>query len=117
MLPNNKTETPIQTRTHVAGGAIVADTFVKTSQAIVQCVAGDNALGVAKMDGATGDLIAVVCDGDTLVTSGAAIAADALVQADASGFAITKAAGATLGRALTATTGAAQKVLVALIPN
>jgi hypothetical protein len=116
---NANTDTPISQRTHKTGGALVADRFVKgPNAAIVQTVAGDNAIGVVKQTAAgAGEFVTVTTDGDTRVEAGAAISDNDLIQSDASGRAITKAAGATLGRALSAATAAGQFISLKLIPN
>lgn len=115
---NANTENPIFARTHKAGGALIADRFVKgPNAAIVQTVAGDNATGVVKMAAVSGDFVNVVTDGDTRVEVGAAVSDNDLIQSDATGRAITKAAGATVGRALCAATAAGQFISVKLIPN
>lgn len=58
--------------------------------------------GVVAVDTDPGQQMPVNVSGIILVTAGAAIAADAEVQTDAAGKAITKAAGLALGRALDA---------------
>lgn len=91
--------------------AITGGTFVKISggmtnglPTIAPCAAGDSAFGVAAYDGASGDVI--MCHHSrgivNAVLTGAAIAAGALVQADASGQAITRTTGVILGRCLDA---------------
>lgn len=79
-----------------AVGALTAARFV--TPALARAVAGENAYGVALTDAAIGEVVGVVNKGTAIVEAGAAIVAGALVQADASGRAITKAAGVTLGR-------------------
>ena len=79
--------------------------------------AGANALGVARYDAAAGEDVAVDALGTTEVEAGAAVAAGALVQADADGRAITRAAGVAVGRAMGAAAGAGSVVQVFLIPN
>lgn len=59
---------------------------------------GENAYGVATTDAAIGDVVGVDNKGTAVVEAGAAIAAGALVQSDASARAITKVGGVTLGR-------------------
>jgi len=80
----------------LAAGAILEARFV--TPASEQAEAGENAYGVALSDAAVGEVAPVVNKGTAVVEAGAAIAAGALVQSDASGRAITKAAGTTLGR-------------------
>lgn len=101
----------------VAAGVIVANRFV--TPAAIQAVAGDNAYGVADSQAAVGERFPVVNQGSAIVETGAAIAAGALVQSDATGRAITKAAGTTLGRLAPGevATAAGQFVEVILIVN
>ncbi len=80
----------------LAAGALTEARFVGPAR--VQAAAGENAYGVALTDAAIGEVLGVVNKGTAIVEAGAAIAAGALVQSDASGRAITKAAGITLGR-------------------
>ncbi len=81
---------------------------------------GGNTLGVAKMDAATiGDATTVDVIGTAVVLSGAAIAEGALIQSDAAGKAITKAAGKTVARMApgSVATAANQRIEVLLIAN
>lgn len=96
-------------------GTVVADRFVTGVGA--QTGAAGNALGVGRSAGVSGDRIPVDVIGTTVVEAGAAIAANALIEADASGRAVTKSAGVTLARALQASTAAGQFVEVLLIQN
>lgn len=61
-----------------------------------------------------GEQASVITHGVVLVEAGAAVAADAAVQTDASGRAITLAAGVNLGRALDAATAAGDLIRVKL---
>jgi len=87
---------PMQVHTFTAAGAITAGRFIGTDQA--QATLGVNAYGVANTDAALGDDLAGTTHGTAIVEAGAAIAAGALVQADADGKAITRTTGAILGR-------------------
>lgn len=80
-------------------GTVVAKTFVQgpTDAATASAAAG-NSIGVAEIGGVSGDYISVVNQGVAIVTAGAAIAANALVEVNASGQAVTKAAGVAVGR-------------------
>lgn len=62
-------------------------------------VAADATLGVANANYDAGEQAGVNASGELLVEAGAAIAAGAVVQSDASGRAITLAAGVASGRA------------------
>ena len=71
--------------------------------------AGVRALGVAEYDAGTGTKVGVIATPGTVVpvTAGGAIAAGAEVQCDATGQAITLAAGKALGLCLSAAAGGA----------
>jgi hypothetical protein len=106
---------PIATETFKAGGTIVANTFVSGGpSSIAQTAAAATANGVAMQAGVTGDPIAVCTLGVYPVLAGAAIAENALVEADASGRAVTKAAGIALGRTRGAVAALGQLVEVDL---
>jgi hypothetical protein len=108
---------PVQALTVTAVGAITAARFVGTDGD--QAAAAANAFGVAETDAAAGDALAVTSLGTAIVETGAAIAAGALVEADASGRAVTRSAGAILGRLAPdeSASAAGQFVEVILIPN
>lgn len=91
-----KQSLPLLKLTSTATGVIVANRFVTVAG--VQTGAAGNALGVAETAAAIGEKFPVDVIGTAIVEAGAAIAAGALVEADASGRAVTKAAGVTLGR-------------------
>lgn len=80
----------------VATAAITANRFATGAGA--QTGAAGNAIGVADSAAQIGERFPVVNQGTAVVEAGAAIAAGALVEADASGRAVTKTAGVTLGR-------------------
>lgn len=101
--------------TVVAAVAITAGTFV-TSQGAIATAAG-NAFGVARSDGAVGDLVPVDVLGTAIVTAGAAIAAGASVQVAANGQAVTKTTGITVGIALETVAAAGDDIEVYLVPN
>lgn len=101
----------------VAAEALLAHRFVAPGG--TQAGAGVNTLGVAPDAAALGDTAAVEVLGTTIVEAGAAIAADAVIQADADGRAITKDAGVTVARMAPGAVAAAagDLVEVILIPN
>jgi len=82
-----------------------------------QAGAGATALGVARSDGAIGDQVPVDVLGTAVVEAGAAIVAGAAVEVDASGRAVTKNTGVTVGRALEAAAAAGDFIEVLLIAN
>jgi hypothetical protein len=108
---------PLLTLTVAATGAITAQRFV--TPAAAQAGAGVNSLGVARYGAAIADKIPVDVMGTAYVEAGAAIDAGALVEADASGRAITRSAGAILGRVAPGDSAAAAGAFVeiVLIPN
>ena len=83
---------------------------------IVQTGAGEDAVGVAQRDCADGGLVTFLNEPGMVlpVRAGAAIVPGAAVQSDATGRAITLAAGVRLGRAWSRTTAADQIVAVEL---
>ncbi len=99
----------------VAAGAIIAERFVST--ALVQAGAAANTYGVARTSAATNEVFPVDVIGTAVVEAGAAIAANALIETDAQGRAITRTAGPIVGRALQAASAAGSKIEVLLIPN
>jgi len=108
---------PLLTLTLLLTGTVIADRFVTGAGA--QTGAAGNAIGVTKTAGVSGERVPVVNLGTATVEVGAAIAANALVEADASGRAVTKSAGVTLGRLAPGEVAAAagQFVEVILIQN
>ena len=108
---------PSVTLSLTATGVIGEYRFVNT--AVAQAGAASNTLGVARMAAAIGDTIPVDAAGTAIVETGAAIAAGALVATDASGRAVTWAAGAAVARVLPgqSASAAGQFVEVMLIPN
>lgn len=85
------------TLTISSAGAIALSRFVNTAGA--QAGAAANTYGVSEMSAAAaGERIAVTSHGTAVVETGAAIAAGALIETDATGRAITRAAGPIVGR-------------------
>ncbi len=101
----------------IATAVIAANRFVTPAGAVAG--AGVNAQGVAQMGGAIGDNYTTTVLGTEIVETGAAIVAGSLIECDATGRAITKAAGVTLGRLAPgeSASAAGQFVEVILIPN
>ncbi|WP_310601198.1 DUF2190 family protein [Desulfobulbus sp.] len=108
---------PLLALSLTATGVINEYRFVSTT--VAQAGAAANTFGVARMAAAIGDTIPVDTVGTAVVESGAAIAAGALVETDANGRAVTKAAGPAVARVLPgqAATAAGQFIEVLLIPN
>ena len=92
-----QTEKILLTLTVAAAAALSKFRFVNFAGG--QAVATDATLGVANANYDAGEQAGVNASGELLVEAGAAIAAGAVVQSDASGRAITLAAGVASGRA------------------
>ena len=112
--PNN---IAILTLTIAAAAALTARRFVSPTGAVA--TAAGNALGVARSDAAIGQDAPVDVMGTAVVEAGGAIAAGALVEVGATGKAVTKSAGVTVGRLApgSVSTANGQFVEVILIPN
>ena len=118
--------------TVTASAAITGKTFVAQTGALVAgnpaantdsvlmtaatCGAGLRALGVAAYDAASGSRVPVIVGPGHIVpvTCGAAVTFNSEVETNASGQAITKAAGVAVGRAVSTTTGSGQELFVKL---
>jgi hypothetical protein len=94
------------TRTFIAGEDLSSSQFKfvtleSDGEVDLADAAGENAIGVVINDPAAGEAATVVVSGKVMVTSGGTIAAGAQIQTDASGDALTAAAGdVVLGYAL-----------------
>lgn len=93
-----------------ATGAIVKNRFVGYTGA--QAAAAAAVVGVADDDAAIGQMAPLKCRGHLVVEAGAAVAVGAQVESDASGRAITLAAGVSAGRAMDAATAAGQFIRI-----
>lgn len=96
-----------------AGAAVARRRFVSynAAGAGIQTGAGQAAIGVSLNAPATGEVLEIV-DGIVMVEAGGIVAANAIVQSDADGKAITLVAGVPLAVALTAATVAGQMIAV-----
>ena len=74
-------------------------------------------LGIARTTAAIGDRVSIDVDGTAIGEAGAAVAVDAALELDALGRFITKSAGVTVGRALSAAGAAGQMIEILLIAN
>lgn len=106
---------PILTLTTIATAAVRGERFV--TRAGAECGAGARAVGVSDVAAAIGEPIAAHTLGTAVVTAGAAVAADALVESDAQGRAITRNTGVILGRTLSAAAAAGERIEVLLLPS
>lgn len=95
-----KTEKIVLTDSVIAAAALTKKRFVTLAGAVP--ASGAYVYGVTNADYDAGEVAGVDVLGVITVTAGGAIAANAEVQTDAAGKAITKAAGITAGRALDA---------------
>lgn len=95
-------------------GVVMSHRFVGTNKA--QAGAAANTIGVAAYDG-TSEPTTIDVLGVVSVEAGAAVAAGALIETDASGRAITRTAGPIVARALEAATQAGDLIQCVLIPN
>lgn len=107
-----KTEQPLGGITIVAAANLTKHRFVTVGGAVP--AAGGYCPGVLAYGVDSGDEGYLVTHGIVLVESGAAVTLNAAVQTDNQGRAIDLDAGAALGRALTAATGAGQMIWVKL---
>ncbi len=105
----------ILTLSIVASGAITKHRFVTPGN--TQAGAGVNTLGVAREDATLNAGLAIDVVGTAIVEAGGAIAAGAAVETDATGRAVTKTTGVTVGRALQAAAAAGDFIEVLLIQN
>ncbi len=112
----SRQSTPILTLSVIATAALAPDRFVTAAGAVP--AAGASALGVGRTTVAIGGRQPVDVMGTSVVEAGGAIAANAFVETDALGRAVTKAAGVTLGRLAPgeSATAAGQFVEVLLLP-
>lgn len=113
----SRQSTPILTLSVTATAALTADRFVTPAGAVP--AAGTTCLGVGRSTVAIGARQPVDVLGTSVVETGAAIAANALVEADASGRAVTFNAGTVLARLAPGevATAAGQFVEVILLPT
>lgn len=106
---------PLLTLTCIASAAVRAERFV--TKAGAECGAGARAYGVSDVAAAIGEPIAAHAIGTAVVTAGAAINDDTLVESDAQGRAVTRNTGVVLGRTLQAATAAGQRIEILLLPS
>ncbi|MBX3588790.1 MAG: DUF2190 family protein [Ramlibacter sp.] len=105
-----KTEQPLLTTTVLAAAALTNRRFVTTAGAVP--AAGAKVLGVANADYDQGEQAGVGVLGILLVEAGDVVAADANVETDNTGRAITLDTGVNAGRALDAAGAAGQVIRV-----
>ena len=105
-----KTQQVILTTSVIAAAELIRRRFVGFNGNV--CAAGVKALGVVEADTENGGVAPANVLGVILVEAGAAIAAGAEVQSDASGKAITKAAGVANGVAWDAAAAAGDVIRI-----
>lgn len=106
---------PLLTLTAIATAALAAERFVTAAGAYP--AAGANAFGVTNTSAASGARVAVDVIGTTVVTAGAAIAANAYLQVGPTGKAVTRTTGVTVAQALQAASADGDRIEVLLISN
>lgn len=113
----SRQSTPILTLSVIAAAALIADRFVTPAGGVP--AAGASCLGVGRSSVASGARQPVDVLGTSVVETGGAIAANALVETDASGRAVALAAGTVLARMAPGevATAAGQFVEVILLPT
>lgn len=87
-----------------------------TAAGAVATAAG-RAAGFTDTSAASGERVPFTALGTAIVTAGGAIAVDAAVEVGTGGKVVTKSAGVTVGRALTAAAADGDKIEVLVIPN
>jgi len=107
-----KTEKVLLIESVKATTALTKGRYARSTGA--QAGAGEQVLGVVDLDAAIGQQASIKTHGILLVESGAAVAAEARLQSDATGRAITLAAGKDAGYALDAATAAGQPIRIKL---
>lgn len=107
-----KTSIIVATMSVLATAALTAQRFATSAGAVP--ASGDWCPGVANASYDIGEQAGLDFAGVVVVEAGAAVAADAAVQTDASGRAITLAAGVSLGRAIDAAGAAGDFIRVKL---
>lgn len=105
-----KTEKILLAVTIAAAASLSRFRFVDYSGNVAS--AGERALGVPSTDFSTGEQASVATHGELLVEAGAAIAAGAEVESDASGRAVTKTTGVAFGVARDAASAAGDIIRV-----
>jgi hypothetical protein len=112
----SRQSTPVLTLSVIATAVINGDRFVTAAGAAP--AAGASALGVARAPAAIGGRTPVDVMGTSVIETGGAITANAFVETDNLGRAVTKSAGVTLGRLAPGevATAAGQFVEVLLLP-
>lgn len=112
----SRQSTPVLTLSVIATAVLNADRFVTAPGAVP--AAGASAFGVGRTSAAIGERVPVDVMGTAVVETGGAIAANAFVETDSLGRAVTKSAGVTLARLAPGevATGAGQFVEVILLP-
>lgn len=99
----------------LATAALTANTFITAGGAVA--TAAGTAFGVARSNGAIGDLVPTDVLGTAQVIASAAIAKNAYVEVAAAGKAVTRTTGIPVGIALEAAVNAGDVIEVYLIAN
>lgn len=97
--------------------AVTITQFQAITAAGAVATAAGNAVGFAQTGGASGARLPVVALGTSIAVAGAAIAMGALVEVGTAGKVVTRSAGVSIGRALSAAAADGDQIEVLLIPN
>lgn len=100
---------------------VVATATITQFQAVTAAgavaTAAGNAVGFAQLDAASGARVPVAALGSSIAIAGGAIAVGAAVEVGSTGRVVTKSAGVTIGRALTAAAANGDQIEVLIVPN
>lgn len=99
----------------IAAAAITQGRAVTAAGAVAS--AAGNAAGIAETDAAIGARVPYTALGTGLATAGAAVAVGAPLEVGAAGKLVTRSAGVTVARALSAAVADGDQIEVLLIPN
>lgn len=106
---------PILVNGVVATGVLTQYAAV-TGAGVVATAAG-RALGFAQTGAIVGERCPIVTEGTAVAIAGAAIVVDAAVEVGTGGQVVTKSAGVTVGRAMTAAAAAGEQIEVLVVQN
>lgn len=99
----------------IAAAAITQGQAVTATGAVA--TAAGNAVGFAETDAASGARVPLTVLGTAIAVAGAAVSAGAALEVGATGRLVTRSAGVTVARALTAAAAAGDQIEVLPIPN
>jgi len=100
----------------VTAAVVITQGQAVTAAGAVATAAG-NAVGVAEINGAIGERVAVTVLGTGIAIAGAAVTAGVALEVGTTGRLVTRTAGVTVARALTAAAANGDELEVLWIPN